>query len=726
MFTIVLNPKRYLITSALPYANGPLHIGHLCGAYIPADIYVRFLRLMGKDVLYICGSDENGAAITMRAKKEGVQPKEIIDKYHALFQEAFSRMGISFDIYHRTSSPLHHETAQEFFLDMYNKGEFVEEETEQYYDEKAEQFLADRYIKGNCPKCSNDSAYGDQCESCGSTLSPLELIDPVSTLTHEKPVLRKTRHWYLPLDKYEGWLRKFVMDGELDGKEHHDPSTWKNHVLGQCKSWLDHGLQPRAMTRDLEWGVDVPHEIEDAEGKKLYVWMDAPIGYISATKQWAMDHGKDWKPYWQDEESALIHFIGKDNIVFHCLIFPAILKAKGEYNLPINVPANQFMNLEGDKISTSRNWAVWVNEYVEEFEGQEDVLRYNMIRNMPEQKDSEFTWKNFQDSNNNELVNNLANFVNRVLVLTNKYYDGIVPEFDMDAAFEGVWETELGGFHETELIGLHDDIQDLNEYIRHFDFRGALKVLMEISSKGNQLLQFNEPWKLIKEDPETVQAIMNLSLQIVTAISVIIRPFMPFTSDKLRNMLNLDPIVENGELNEVLEELALGEMMIEVGHKIGKPVHLFSKIDDEVIEKQKAKLKKEEKAVEAKIPETKVEEEDGEASPEFKETIQFEDFVKLDIRTATILEAEKVKKADKLLKITLDLGGEQRIVVSGIAESYSPEEVVGRQVVYLANLAPRKIRGVESQGMILMASSKEGQLSFISPQEGWEKGSVVS
>jgi len=730
----VFNPKRYLITSALPYANGPLHIGHLCGAYISADIFVRFLRLMGKDVLYIGGSDEHGAAITMRAKKEGVAPQEIIDKYHGMFKEAFDKMGISFDVYHRTSAELHHETAQEFFLDLYKKGEFTEEETEQYYDETAQQFLADRYIMGTCPKCDNPGAYGDQCESCGSTLSPLELINPVSTLTKEKPKLKRTKHWYLPLNKYESWLREYIVDGKLDGKEHHDPGQWKNHVIGQCKSWLDNGLQPRAMTRDLEWGVDVPHELVDSEGKKLYVWMDAPIGYISATKQWALDNNKDWKTYWQDEETSLIHFIGKDNIVFHCLIFPAILKAKGDYILPVNVPANQFMNLEGDKISTSKNWAVWVNEYVDEFEGREDEMRYNMIKNMPELKDSEFTWKNFQDSNNNELVNNLANYVNRVVVLTNKYYDGIVPEFDMDAGFEGAWDTEMGGFHETELIGLHDDIQDMNEMIRHFDFRGALKIMMEISTRGNQLLQFNEPWKLIKEDEETVKAIMNLALQIVTALSVIIRPFLPFTSDKMRELLNLDPIKEEGELDELLERLALGELLIDVGHQINKPVHLFSKIDDEVIQKQKDKLVRSEKKSEVTEADSKDKAKKKEKAPagekkldhDLKSNINFEDFTRLDLRTAIVLEAEKVEKADKLLKIKLDVGSEVRTVVSGIAEYYSPDEVIGREVVVLLNLEPRKIRGIESQGMILMASDPDGKMSFISPQEGWEKGSVVS
>ena len=512
------------------------------------------------------------------------------------------------------------------------------------------------------------------------------------------------------------------MEGTLDGKDHHDPAKWKNHVIGQCKSWLDHGLQPRAMTRDLEWGVDVPHEVEDADGKKLYVWMDAPIGYISATKQWAIDNEKDWKPYWQDEETALVHFIGKDNIVFHCLIFPAILKAKGDYILPVNVPANQFMNLEGDKISTSRNWAVWVNEYVNEFDGKEDVLRYNMIKNMPELKDSEFTWKNFQESNNNELVNNLANFVNRVIVLTNKYYDGVVPEFDMDAAFEGVWETELGGFHETELMGLHDDVQDLNEYIRKFDFRAALKMMMEISSKGNQLLQFNEPWKKIKEDPDTVKALMNLSLQIVTALSLIVRPFLPFTSDKMRELLGLEPVKEEGELNDLLDGLALGELLIEVGHKISSPSHLFTKIEDDIIQKQKDKLvKSAPKAEEAK----ETTKEDIAAMP-VKNSISFDDFTKLDLRTATITEAEKVEKADKLLKLMVDLGHEQRTVVSGIAQSFKPEEVIGQEVVLLLNLEPRKIRGIESQGMILMASDDNGKMSFVSPQKGWIKGSIVS
>jgi len=721
----VLHPKRYLITSALPYANGPLHIGHLSGAYLSADIYVRFLRLMDKDVVYICGSDENGAAITMRAKKEGISPQEIINKYHNQFIEAFEKTGISFDIYHRTSSDLHKETAQEFFRDIYNKGIFEEKESQQYYDEKAHQFLADRYIKGTCPKCGYEEAYGDQCEKCGSSLSPLELIDPVSTLTGDKPILKKTKHWYLPLNKDEAWLREFIEEGVLDNKEHHDPGEWKNHVVGQCKSWLDGGLQPRAMTRDLDWGVDVPHEIADSEGKKLYVWMDAPIGYISATKYWADKTGNDWKPYWQDEETALIHFIGKDNIVFHCIIFPAILKAKGDYILPVNVPANQFMNLEGDKISTSKNWAVWVNDFIEDFPDNIDELRYNLTRNMPEHKDSEFTWKNFQETNNNELVNNLGNFVNRVIVLTNKYYNGVVPEFDQDSMFTGVWDQDFGGFHETEMLALHDELQDMNAKLRRFDFRGALKNLMEISAKGNQLLQFNEPWKLIKEDPEAVKALMNFALQIVTSISVAVRPFMPATSDKLRKLLNLPLLEEKGELVELLDELALGELLLETGHKINDASHLFSKIEDEVIQKQIDKLKSGSSISKEKIVNATLDKKEVKNEIEVKPNINFDDFSKMDLRTGTIINAEKIKKTDKLLKLTIDLGNEKRTVASGIAEFFSPEDITGKQVVLLANLEPRKIRGVVSQGMILMAENSEGKLEFINPDTKFDDGSIV-
>lgn len=706
-------PKRYLVTAALPYANGPLHIGHLAGAYISSDIYCRFLRMMDKDVVFVCGSDEHGAAITLRAIKDGVSPQSIIDKYHGLFKEAFDGIGISFDIYHRTSAELHHETSQEFFKTLYDKGEFVEKVSEQYYDEEAKQFLADRYIIGQCPKCSTEGAYGDQCESCGSSLSPTELINPTSTLSGAKPVLKTTKHWFLPLDKYESWLKEWVNEGTLNGEELHDPEEWKKHVLGQCKSWLDGGLHPRAMTRDLDWGVDVPQEIEGADGKKLYVWMDAPIGYISATKEWAKQNNTDWEPYWKDADTELVHFIGKDNIVFHCLIFPAILNAHGGYILPKNVPANQFVNLEGDKISTSKNWAIWVNEYLKDLPGKEDELRYHMIKTMPEQKDSEFTWKGFQDSVNNELVNNLANFVNRVIVLTNKYYDGVVPEFDEDASFIGVSDQGMAAFHETELMTVFDDLHYICDHIRHYEFRAALKGIMELSTKGNQLLQFNEPWKLVKEDEEAVKSIMNLALQYVTALSVVLEPFLPFTSAKIRGILQL-PKLENGDLVKMLDDLAIGDLLIPNGHKIGESLHIFTRLDDELIEAQIQKLQA--SKVVPVAPVEKV------ASP----IIQFDDFTKLDLRVATVVSAEKVKKADKLLKIGLDLGNEQRTVVSGIAKDYKPEDIIGKQVTLLANLAPRKIRGVESQGMILMAADAEDKLCFINPDEEWEKGSRIS
>lgn len=706
-------PKRYLVTSALPYANGPLHIGHLAGAYLSADIYVRYLRLMGKDVVYIGGSDEHGAAITIRAKKEGISPKAIIDKYDEIFRETFKKVGISFDMYHRTSEPIHHETSQEFFRTLYDKGEFLEKTTEQYYDEAANQFLADRYIIGTCPNCGHDEAYGDQCENCGSSLSPTDLIEPKSTLSGEKPVLKTTTHWYLPLDKYEAWLTEWIETGMLEGELQHDPKTWKNHVLGQCKSWLSNGLQPRAMTRDLEWGVDVPQDIPGAAGKKLYVWMDAPIGYISSTKQWAMDNDKDWKPYWQDKDTALVHFIGKDNIVFHCLIFPAILKAAGDYILPVNVPANQFMNLEGRKISTSKNWAVWVHEYVEEFEGRIDELRYNMIRNMPEQRDSEFTWKGFQETNNNELVNNFANFVNRVLVLTNKYYKGTVPEVDVALEIVGSTSPDDKSVYADELGLLYDRLEKLGTHIMRFEFRAALSELMEISSTGNQLLQFNEPWKLQKTEPKKVKVVMNVGLQIVTALSVACRPFMPFSSDKLRNMLNVGAIAEEGELEALLLKLRAGAPILAAGHTINKSAHLFTKISDEVIEAQMQKLAAAEKANK------------GIEYPPLSDSIQFDDFTKLDLRTGTILAAEKVKKANKLLKLTVDLGFEQRTVVSGIAKFFKPDDIIGQKVVLVANLAPKKLKGIESQGMILMAENEEGELGFVAPPNDWVNGFVV-
>lgn len=713
--------KRYIVTSALPYANGPLHIGHLSGAYLSADVYVRFQRLMGKDILFIGGSDEHGAAITIKAMKENTTPQAIVDKYHALFQDTFQKIGVSFDMYHRTSAPLHHETSQEIFLNLYKKGEFLEQESDQYYDEEAKQFLADRYIMGTCPKCGHEEAYGDQCENCGSSLSPSELIDPVSKLSGNKPILKKTKHWYLPLDKYESWLRTWIETGMIDGKEMHDPDEWKNHVLGQCKSWLDGGLQPRAMTRDLDWGIDVPHSIPGHEGKKLYVWMDAPIGYISSTKQWALDNKKNWKKYWQDEESGLIHFIGKDNIVFHCLIFPAILQAHGGFNLPINVPANQFMNLEGKKISTSRNWAVWVHEYLEDIPNRQDELRYAMIKNMPELKDSEFTWKGYQEANNNELVNNIANFINRVVVLINKYYDGKVPGFDESQDIIGPEGQFDESFHEAELIRLFDDIQEMCNSLRAFDFRSGLKTVMDISTKGNQILQFNEPWKAIKDNPESVKAVLNLAIQYVAALGVIIRPFMPFTSDKIRVLLNQKPIEEKNELVKMLDALSEGKPLLKKGHKIGEPVHLFTRIDDEVIQRQIQKLEatiQKTEAVAAPAAEVKVE-----TKPmEIKSEITYEDFAKLDIRTATIIAAEPVEKADKLLKLTLDLGFEQRTVVSGIAQHYAPADVIGRKVSLLANLAPRKMRGVMSEGMILMADDEDGKLSFVSPDESWPNG----
>ncbi len=695
-------PKRYLVTSALPYANGPLHIGHLTGAYLPADIYVRMLRLLGHDVGFICGSDEHGAAITIKAFKENSTPQQIIDTYHDLFVETFQKVGISFDIYHRTSSPIHHETAQEFFRSLYQQGQFVEEESEQYYDEQAEKFLADRYIKGTCPNCKNPDAYGDQCEKCGTSLSPLELIDPVSTITGSKPVLRKTKHWYLPLDKYESWLRTYVEKGELDGKEHHESSDWKTHVMGQCKSWLDSGLHPRAMTRDLDWGVDVPQEIPGSEGKKLYVWMDAPIGYVSATKQWAADNGKNWKDYWQDPESALIHFIGKDNIVFHCLIFPAILKAEGHFNLPVNVPANQFLNLEEQKISTSRNWAIWVHEFLNDHPDHTDALRYVLTKNMPEQKDAEFTWKGYQSDVNADLVGVLANFVHRALVLTHKFYDGKIPAFDEDTPIVGSRGNDEASWHEVEMMDLFDRMWAVQDAISKFNFREAMKAMLDIAVAGNQILQFNEPWKAIKDEPETVAAVLNLTLQYATALSLAMFPFIPNASGRLRKLLSLDPIAEHGTWVEVLDALSIGDKLLQEGHVLSQPEHLFSRVEDEWINTQIEKLKQNLPAVAAAKEETAQ-----------KPAISYDDFAKMDIRTARIVTAEAVPKADKLLKLTLEVDGKERTVVSGIAEHYKPEDLPGKHVVILANLEPRKIRGVQSEGMILMAQDNGGRLHFV-------------
>ena len=749
------NKKRYLVTSALPYANGPLHIGHLAGAYISADIYVRYLRLMGKDVVWVCGSDEHGAAITIRAMKEGLTPREIIDKYDAMFRKTFTGMGIAFDIFHRTSAPIHYDTSQDFFRQLYKNGEFEVIENEQYFDEEKQSFLADRYISGTCPKCANPDAYGDQCEKCGSDLSPNDLIEPIhSTLSGSKPIKKPTKHWYLKLNAYETWLKRWITEGVLvDEKDPemtvktHNPSDWKNHVMGQCKSWLDGGLHPRAMTRDLDWGIPVPSEIDESGQKKLYVWLDAPIGYISATKQWAIDKGQPelWKTYWQDEETALIHFIGKDNIVFHCLIFPALLREHGGYVLPLNVPANQFMNLEGRKISTSKNWAVWVHEYLEDFEGKEDILRYNMIKNMPEQRDSEFTWKGFQEANNAELVGNLANFINRVFVLVQKNFDSKIPSLAAETVVSSANPTEKVP-PSVEIVRLLTGIEKIGQSIEAFDFRNALQSLLDVSTQGNQLLQFNEPWKTVKADRDAAATALNLGMQIVTALSVVCQPFLPFTSAKLRKMLNLNEL-ENGDFEKLKEDLRDNKTLIPEGHSLNEPQHLFTRLSDEVIDAQIKKLEESDKmnnpqpeilgadeqqnadiVLQSEKSDINNQESDIITPPQYKplnEVIQYDDFAKLDIRTGTILTAEKVEKADKLLKLSIDLGFETRTIVSGIAEHFKPQDIVGQQVLVVANLAPRKLRGIESNGMILTAENAEGKLGFVSPPEGWMNGSNV-
>ncbi len=675
--------KRHLITAALPYANGPVHIGHLAGVYVPADIYTRYLRLKGEDVLYVCGSDEHGVPITIKAKKEGKNPQEIVDRYHNIIKKSFEEFGISFDIYSRTTSPVHYETASEFFKTLYEKGIFEEKVTKQYYDEKAKQFLADRYITGTCPKCGYEKAYGDQCEKCGTSLSPLELINPVSAITGTKPVLKETKHWYLPLDKYEKWLREWILE------EHKD--DWKVNVLGQVKSWLDDGLKPRAVTRDLDWGVPVP--VEGAEGKVLYVWFDAPIGYISATKELT----EDWEKYWKSEDSRLIHFIGKDNIVFHCIIFPVMLKAHGEYILPDNVPANEFLNLENDKISTSRNWAVWLNEYLEDFPGKQDVLRYVITSIIPETKDSDFTWKDFQAKNNNELLAILGNFVNRVATLIHKYYDGKIPE-----------PQNLTDTDKQVLKAIEHAKVAVEKNLDAFRFRDAQLEMMNLFRAGNKYFTESEPWKYHKTEPQVTKNILYVASRIAVAGAILAKPFLPFTAEKILKIFNL----EDKELtwNDLEVELP------EAGHVINKPFLLFEKIEDEVIEKQLAKLRaqKEQNTV------------NEEKHPEEKDKIDYEDFAKLDMATATVLEAEKVAKTKKLLKLKLDLGYETRTVVSGIAEYYAPEDVVGKQVVLLKNLKPRKIRGIESQGMILMAEDKDGKLVFVSPENIVSNNSKIS
>ncbi|MFK7906386.1 MAG: methionine--tRNA ligase [Chitinophagales bacterium] len=683
------NPKRYLITAALPYANGPLHIGHLAGAYIPSDIYVRYLRLKGADVCFVCGSDENGAAITLRAKKEGITPQDIVDRYHPVIRDSFAKFGINFDVYHRTSAQLHHETSQEIFKNLYDKGIFNEKTSEQYYDEDFKQFLADRYIKGTCPKCEHEDAYGDQCEKCGSALSPTELINPKSTLSDSTPVLKETTHWYLPMNEFQDWVKNWIE--EAQGTE-----SWKKHVLGQCRSWVEGGLHERSMTRDLDWGVQVP--LEGADGKVLYVWLDAPIGYISATKALR----DDWKDYWQDEDTKLVHFIGKDNIVFHCIIFPIILHATGGYVLPTNVPANQFLNLEGDKLSTSRNWAVWLHEYLADFPGQEDVLRYVLTVNMPETKDSEFTWQDFKDRNNKELVGLLGNFVNRALVLLHKYFDGVVPA--INSVVEGADEIDRL---------LEKTPKKLDGFIHQYEFRKALDAVMNLAAVGNKFLQDHEPWRLIKTDKEKTAAVLAHSLKLVTWLSVYLEPFLPHSAPKIQALLSLTGA-------QRLDVLA-GKYPIEAGHITAKPSLLFPKIDDKTIEAQVEKLRQNKalKEAEAKA-----------AAPieytPLKDTIQFDDFAKLDIRTGTILEAEKVKKTKKLLKLKVTIGLEERTVVSGIAEHYAPEDIIGQKVLLLANLAPRKLRGIESQGMILMATNADGKLVFAGAGEEGGSGSVVS
>ncbi|WP_442265191.1 methionine--tRNA ligase [Tenacibaculum sp. ZS6-P6] len=681
--------KRYTITAALPYTNGPIHIGHLAGVYVPADIYSRFLRLKGNDVAYICGSDEHGVAIPMRAKKEGVTPTEIIDKYHAIIKQSFEDFGISFDNYSRTSNKIHHETASDFFKKMYADGEFIEEVSEQLYDAEADQFLADRFVIGTCPKCGNEESYGDQCEKCGTSHNATDLINPKSAITGNVPVLKQTKHWFLPLDKHEPFLREWILEGHKN--------DWKANVLGQVKSWIDDGLRPRAVTRDLDWGIPVP--VEGAEGKVLYVWFDAPIGYISSTKEWAAREGKNWEDYWKNEDTKLVHFIGKDNIVFHCIIFPSMLKAHGDYILPENVPANEFLNLEGNKLSTSKNWAVWLHEYLEEFPGQQDVLRYTLTANAPENKDNDFTWKDFQAKNNNELVAVFGNFINRVAVLTNKYYDGVVPA-----------PNEFTELDEEVLEQLQQFPDIIEKSIQRYRFREASQEFMNVARLGNKYLADEEPWKLVKTDEERVKTIMYVALQIATALSVLSEPFLPFTSEKLKGILKTDP---NLGWNDIAEKDAL----LPEGHKIkeGKAPLLFNPIEDKTIENQLEKLEATKKANEAanKVVEPQ------------KDIIEFDDFTKMDIRIGTILEAEKVAKTKKLLKLKVDVGIDVRTIVSGIAESFSPEDIVGQQVTVLCNLAPRKIRGVESQGMILMTDAEDGSLAFVEPQQKVKNGGQV-
>ena len=680
-----MSKAKYTVTAALPYANGPLHLGHVAGVYLPADIFVRFLRMNNHDVAFICGSDEHGAAITLRAKKEGITPQEIVDKYNSIISKAFTDFDISFDIFHRTSSEIHHKTSQDFFLKLYEKGKFTEETSEQYYDEEYEQFLADRYITGECPKCQNSSAYGDQCEKCGSDLRPTELINPTSTLSGKTPVLRTTSHWYLPMANHEDWLREWIKEGKLDGIQQHDPKPWRNQVIGQCMSWIDGGLHSRAMTRDLDWGVKVP--LPNAEGKVLYVWLDAPIGYISATKQYALDNNKNWEDYWTGDRK-LIHFIGKDNIVFHAVIFPILLKDHGDLILPDNVPAYEFLNLEGDKFSTSRNWAVWLHEYLEAYPGREDELKYVLTSIAPETKDSEFTWKEYQTRINSELADILGNFVNRALVLTQKYYEGKVPE-----------RGELTEEDQLVLAEINEIPKRISKLVYAYKLRDAQAEAMNLARLGNKYLADQEPWKVVKIDPKRVETVMNIALQITANLSIVLQPFLPATASKLSNFLNFK--------STTWENAGNGDLM-KVGDQTNTPEILFQKIEDTIVEAEVNKLKN-----------TDCMESIFDAQ---KEEVTFDDFTKMDIRLGTILESEKVEKADKLLKLLVDTGLDKRTIVSGIAAHYSPEEIIGKTVQVLMNLAPRKIKGIESKGMILMAEDAEGKLSFMSPEKEFEAG----
>jgi len=680
-------PQRYTITAALPYTNGPIHIGHLAGVYVPADIYTRYLRMQGHDVAFVCGSDEHGVPITLKAKKEGITPQDVVDKYHAIIKQSFLDFGIQFDNYSRTSAKIHHETASDFFKTMYEKGKFVEETNQQLYDAEADQFLADRFVTGTCPKCGFEEAYGDQCENCGTSHNATDLINPKSAISGAVPSLKETKHWFLPLDQYDAFFKEWIIEGH--------EKDWKKNVHGQCKSWIDDGLRPRAVTRDLDWGIPVP--VEGAEGKVLYVWFDAPIGYISSTKEWAAQEGKDWEPYWKDKDTKLLHFIGKDNIVFHCIIFPAMLKAHGDYILPENVPANEFLNLEGRKLSTSKNWAVWLHEYLEDFPDQQDVLRYVLTANAPENRDNDFTWKDFQQRNNSELVAIYGNFINRVAVLTHKYYDGVVPT---PGSFTPIDEETLA------TVKAYPSV--IADSVERYRFRESQNELMNLARLGNKYLADEEPWKTIKTDTERTQTIMYVALQIATALSVLSEPFLPFTSSKLKGILNVSSSAVENSLS--WNDIASKDILIKAGHTINKAPLLFNPIDDDTIQKQLDKLEASKKANDASTS-------SATQIIAQKDMINFEDFTKMDMRVGTILTAEKMPKTKKLMKLTIDTGIDTRTIVSGIAESFTAEEIIGKQVTVLVNLAPRALRGVESQGMILMTEDTQGKLVFVNPDQ---------